>query len=679
MTLELPPELKWLEWVVGMDWPQGDEDALWRLKDAWHTAGQDLVSLLEDGDTAYYRVLAGVGGSLEQAFTAYWQQYSEGDDAYLAKLAQICLNLADHCDQTALQIEYAKYQFIITLAFLAIQIAWMIAMGPASFGASTAGIPVAEAAAQSFIRMIATNVIRTMIFMIVQNVLTDVAVQLIQLGEGHRTQFDASKTIQAAEHGAEMGAVFGLAGGLVHLPAAKLAPNLLNTTAGRLVEGGALNVVGALGMSAVTGQGVDLEHLGKAFTSGAAWTAAGYHPGQMSGDHPVDPLMVDHPSAGHDLLTGGREGAPTVESGGLHEAGDRLTPDGSEPPMSSAERIDRVLSGGRDPLAPSDLVGSEPSYHDPSGPRYDPAPGGGPIEPAYHAEPAAYHAEPAFHSEPAGHPEPLGYRDPSGLHDPSGPSGSPEPSGHPDPVGASGPRDPVGYQEPAGYRDPATSHEPSGPAPGGDRDLTGLSGAQSATFVDAQPGLVTRAEPVAPDAAQRGSTPAPAPAAFAGPLAAPLHEAPSVAGGPRSEPAAPTVPRPRTEPTSFGHEPQHSTVEPGRPTAPNRGPGRSPSTPDCRRATTASSLTGACTRRTRRGRATDRRSARSRTRRPTGSWPTPPSRNRRSPRGSGTSLTRWAGSCTPTTPSRPRTRSSASWPRKSGSTPAGRSTCMWPR
>src|SRR5579859_4385255 len=153
--MELPGELKWLEWVVGTDWPEGDEDALWRMRDAWNTAAGQVRQLVEAGDVAYYQVIGGMGGSAAEQFTAYWKQFADGDDAYLAKLAHACEALAQLSDSTGTEIEYAKYQFIIFLIILACQIAYMLAMAAPTFGASTAGIPVPEVATQSLIRVIA--------------------------------------------------------------------------------------------------------------------------------------------------------------------------------------------------------------------------------------------------------------------------------------------------------------------------------------------------------------------------------------------------------------------------------------------------------------------------------------------------------------------------------------------
>jgi hypothetical protein len=526
MGMELPAELKWLEWVVGSDWPEGDEDALWRMKDAWHAAGHDVHSLLGDGNTAYYRVLSSVGGSLEEAFTGYWHQYSEGDEAYLTKLAQLCENLAQHCDDTALQIEYAKYQFIAALIILAIQIVYMLAMAAPSFGASTAGIPVAEVATQSFIRIVAQNIIRTMIFMIVQNVLSDVVVQAVQIGEGHRAHFDGSKTVQAAIDGAISGAVFGAAGGAVHVGGAKFAPNLSKTLLGKLGEGAAINVAGSLGLAAVTGQDLSFDNLAKTATAGVAMSMGGlgdHGTGRPAG-HEGDPLTLDAPHTETDFLAGthdsGTHTEPTAFDPGHPTPDDRsgpvtdphddgsLTRSASSSTVSGGDRIFSALTGEPDPAAHTT---TDPVVH-------------GTTDPVVHGT-----ADPVVH----------GTADPV-VH------------GTTDPV-VHGASDPVVH----GTTDPG-SHVANDPAvhPAAD-DGTRLAGAQPTSLLDAPATTAPRPVDVPSDPTPRGTA-----ASTGGVFAAPVpphgvevREAAPTAAGVRGDATTPTIPRPRTEPTGVGYEP----------------------------------------------------------------------------------------------------------------------------
>jgi RelA/SpoT family protein len=405
--MQLPPELTWLEWVVGTDWPDGDEDALWRMRDAWMTAAHQVRDIIGDGETAYFQVIGGMAGTAADQFTAYWQQFAEGDQSYLAKLAHACESLAQHCDSTATEIEYAKYQFIIFLIILACQIAYMLAMAAPTFGASTAGIPVAEVATQSLIRVIAQNVLRSIIMFVLQNVVTDVVIQMVQLGEGHRTHFDASKTIHAAVDGAISGAIFGVVGTGIHLGAAKIAPNLGESMLGRIGEGAATNVLGSLATSVATGQPLTLEGLAKQATAGAVGSA-GHHggdhdPGETDepdlphepGDHPVDdpahslPQHLDtlpdltrddpthpdgtHPDTQHPDPVPHDDPSRPDPTGPDHPTVDSR-PDDGEPDRGtgSGDRIYDVLSGGHTNDAPppqphgTALAGASTDLHAPA-------------------------------------------------------------------------------------------------------------------------------------------------------------------------------------------------------------------------------------------------------------------------------------------------------------------------
>jgi hypothetical protein len=358
--MQLPAELTWLEWVVGTDWPAGDEDALWRMRDAWLAAAQDVRAVVQDGDSAYYQVISAMAGAAADQFATYWQKVADGDDAYLAKLARTCEALARHCDQTGTEIEYAKYQFIIFLIILACQIAYMLAMAAPTFGASTAGIPVAEAATQSLVRIIAQNVLRSIITFVVQNVVSDVAIQMVQLGEGHRAHFDASKTIHAAIDGAISGAIFGAVGTGVHLAGAKLAPKLGESMLGRIGEGAVTNTLGALATNLATGQPITLASLAKQVTAGAVGSAAHHdsvHDDLLDtdepdlahgpGDHPDDLAhsLPQHVDALPDLAL--HEAPATHDHAGTDPAGRPDDPGHATAPQRGGDHIYDVLSGGQ--------------------------------------------------------------------------------------------------------------------------------------------------------------------------------------------------------------------------------------------------------------------------------------------------------------------------------------------
>ena len=37
MTLQIPRLLQWVSYLVGSQWPKGDEDAMFRIGSDWHT------------------------------------------------------------------------------------------------------------------------------------------------------------------------------------------------------------------------------------------------------------------------------------------------------------------------------------------------------------------------------------------------------------------------------------------------------------------------------------------------------------------------------------------------------------------------------------------------------------------------------------------------------------------
>ncbi|MGH3391530.1 MAG: WXG100 family type VII secretion target, partial [Actinomadura sp.] len=216
MGLVLPAELKWLEWIVGSDWPEGDETAMRRCAEAWLGAGADVNDLIEDLQATASRVLGTVEGEDAEAFRAYFETYIKTDPQYLPKLAHACEQLAEALNGGASEIEYAKYMFIALLTITAIEIINLIAAAVATFGGSAAAIPAVEAAAQVTSRSIAQQLLVAIgqgaLRGLLENVLLDLGVQALQVAQGNRDGIDWSKTGAAALDGAIGGAIAGGAG-----------------------------------------------------------------------------------------------------------------------------------------------------------------------------------------------------------------------------------------------------------------------------------------------------------------------------------------------------------------------------------------------------------------------------------------------------------------------------------
>ena len=65
-----------LEWVVGFDWPEGDEKKTWDVADRWYAIAQRLAAPRDEAYDGAAEVLAGYGGTGAQAFKGAWDQLS---------------------------------------------------------------------------------------------------------------------------------------------------------------------------------------------------------------------------------------------------------------------------------------------------------------------------------------------------------------------------------------------------------------------------------------------------------------------------------------------------------------------------------------------------------------------------------------------------------------------------
>src|SRR5688500_11677378 len=104
MGLEIPDEIKWLSWIIGADWPEGDEAAMRRGAQAWYDSSTDLQELIGDLQTAASQVLAAVEGQAAEQFEQYWNPFTTADPQYLVKLQAACANLGKAMDNGALEI-----------------------------------------------------------------------------------------------------------------------------------------------------------------------------------------------------------------------------------------------------------------------------------------------------------------------------------------------------------------------------------------------------------------------------------------------------------------------------------------------------------------------------------------------------------------------------------------------
>ncbi|MGC4744080.1 hypothetical protein ACLQ28_00215 [Micromonospora sp. DT201] len=141
MGLTLPGELVSLLSMIGYDWPESDETALFQLAGEWTGMADRINGSVAQLESAARTVLDTNRG---ESFTAFAEEWNDGESA--------ARNIADATDPTNIIaiglmagagiVLALKIQVIVQLILLAIQIAQAIATAVVTFGASLLEIPI---------------------------------------------------------------------------------------------------------------------------------------------------------------------------------------------------------------------------------------------------------------------------------------------------------------------------------------------------------------------------------------------------------------------------------------------------------------------------------------------------------------------------------------------------------
>ena len=326
MSISIPPELNWVvEVAAGQGWPKGNEDHLSLLGDAWNTAGEKLMALANDLGSVSSQVFESISGPAAKQFGAFMDSLHVN----IPQLADGAGQLGALGKSVSLQLEYAKYMILLQLIWMAEQIAeWSATI----FGSAL--VPEIEAAGeiavQSILRTLIKQVARSVAESVAAQVGMDAAVQVIQFLKGDRHSWDTTSTVGAVK----MGALAGALGGVLHIGAGYLAPDLMKSFVGH-VGMGAINGV-VIGEIANVAMGGD-QNLGEAALGGAFGGAVGY---RSHGGEKVDVPEIDVKAMGDikDLgnLAGDvpNFGGTGKDSGGFGDGGTGLPGYGADKPPS---------------------------------------------------------------------------------------------------------------------------------------------------------------------------------------------------------------------------------------------------------------------------------------------------------------------------------------------------------
>ncbi|MGW5687826.1 WXG100-like domain-containing protein [Nonomuraea sp. NPDC003754] len=242
-------------WVVGMDWPEGDESGCFRLADACVKAAHRLVEGTgADQPGSATKIGADWDGEAHLAFAAHVDRVAGGQVAAVVKrLVETAVAL----NGVGVQIQYTKYMIEVTVWLLVAQLVYLLGAALASGGASLALIPVRVQLARLTVRQIAKQCVRNILLFAGIVAGMDLGLQILQMVKGRRDEIDWWQLGTSALTGGAMGGLMGaLSVGLNALATSALRSGLTRaemTMAEKLLAAATSSLYGQAAQYAVAG------------------------------------------------------------------------------------------------------------------------------------------------------------------------------------------------------------------------------------------------------------------------------------------------------------------------------------------------------------------------------------------------------------------------------------------
>ncbi|MFC4012671.1 hypothetical protein ACFOY2_35940 [Nonomuraea purpurea] len=242
-------------WVVGMDWPEGDESGCFRLADACVTAAHRLVEGTgADQPGSANKIGSAWDGEAHLAFVTHVERTVGGQ---LAATIKQLVDTAVALNGVGVQIQYAKYMIEATVWLLIAQLAYLMGLALATGGQSLALIPPRLQIARMTVAQIAKQCVRNIALFAGIVAGMDLGIQLLQMAKGRRDEIDVQQLAISAVSGGAMGGLMGLAsGGLSRLATPALRAGLTRaemSAAERLLAAAHSSLYGQAAQFAVTG------------------------------------------------------------------------------------------------------------------------------------------------------------------------------------------------------------------------------------------------------------------------------------------------------------------------------------------------------------------------------------------------------------------------------------------
>ncbi|MGW5575856.1 toxin glutamine deamidase domain-containing protein [Micromonospora chokoriensis] len=145
-----------LDWVVGVQWPEGDERAVWDVADRWYDVASVLAGPRTDAAAAAVEVRNSYGGvgAVDAAFEAAWRGIAENPDAPLPVLLAVTADLGRLVEECGCDIEGAKLEVWIELGILVIELLSVAVAAVLTAGAATPAAGAAIGATRLLVQQI---------------------------------------------------------------------------------------------------------------------------------------------------------------------------------------------------------------------------------------------------------------------------------------------------------------------------------------------------------------------------------------------------------------------------------------------------------------------------------------------------------------------------------------------
>ncbi|MEV6797880.1 toxin glutamine deamidase domain-containing protein [Micromonospora rifamycinica] len=145
-----------LDWVVGVEWPEGNERSVWDLADQWYAVAGALTGPRADAVAAATEVRSGYGGTgaVPAAFEVAWRRLADGEEAPLSVVLAVSTDLGRLVEECGCDIEAAKLEVWIELGLLVVELLALAVAAALTAGAASPAAGAAVTASRLVIQQI---------------------------------------------------------------------------------------------------------------------------------------------------------------------------------------------------------------------------------------------------------------------------------------------------------------------------------------------------------------------------------------------------------------------------------------------------------------------------------------------------------------------------------------------